>query len=150
MNPSEVAEKFQRSAEQGDWDTMNQVLAEDFLFYGPMPEPLGQRECVSMHKALWGGFPDISYNLRIIGSEGNIVKAIVHITGTHTGLLIPPVPGEFVSIPPTGKKISLAKENIEYTVRGNQLATIKLYSSPESSWPGIFRQIGVENPYETG
>jgi hypothetical protein len=150
MNPSEVAEKFQRSAEQGDWDTMNQVLAEDFLFYGPMPEPLGKRECISMCKALWGGFPDISYNLHIAKEEDNKAHGTVRITGTHTGLLIPPVPGEFISIHPTGKKISLAEEKAEYIVRGNQLTALKIAFSAESSWPGIFRQIGVENPYETG
>lgn len=148
MKPAQVAEQFQQSVERGDWETCNRLIAHDFTFSGPTPRPLDRRACISMHKALWAGFPDIKFHFRLISEMGNTVKATVQITGTHTGNLIPPMQGKFVSIPPTGKKISLPREQIEYTVRGNQLINVKVNASPEASWPGIFKQLGVENPFQ--
>lgn len=148
MKPGEVVQAFQRAVEQGDWETVDEILTDDFVFGGPTPEPLGRRACISMHKALWAAFPDIQFHTRIISEVGEVVKATAYITGTHTGNLIPPVSGKFVNIPPTGRKIALAEETIEYTVRGNQLAGMDVQASEDASWSGIFNQIGVENPYK--
>lgn len=147
MTPTDVAIAFQKAAEEGDWDTFEQIIADDFAFHGPTPTPLDKRACISMHKALWGGFPDINYNLRVLSEEGNRVTGIVHITGTHNGTLIPPMHGKFVSFAPTGKRINLAEEQIIYTVRGNQITDIEVQANEHASWPGIFEQLGVESPF---
>lgn len=148
MTPKEVAIAFQRASEQADWDVLETIIAEDFAFKGPTPEPLSKRECISMHKALWGGFPDINYHLTIIAESGDTATGTVQITGTHTGTLIPPARGKFVSFEPTGKTITLAEEKILYTVRNDQLVQIEVIASEEASWSGIFRQLGVQSPFE--
>lgn len=149
MKPAHVAEQFQQAVERGDWEMCNRLLADDFTFSGPTPRPLDKRACISMHKALWAGFPNIKYHFQLVSEAGDVVKGSVQITGTHTGNLIPPMQGKFVSIPPTGKNISLSREQIEYTVRGSQLVNMKVAASPEASWPGIFKQLGVDNPFQT-
>jgi predicted ester cyclase len=148
MKPSEVVATFHRSVEEGDWATFDSVIADDFTFSGSTLEPLGKRACISMHKALWGGFPDLQFNLRIISEKGNRVRASVRIAGTHTGTLIPPVPGKFVSFPATGKRVHLPEEPADYVISNNQLVEMHVEPDPEAGWRGIFKQLGVQSPYE--
>ncbi len=144
QDPVEVVQTFHRSIEQGHWDIISALLTDDFIFSGPTPEPLNKRTCISMHKALWGGFPDLQFNLQICKTSGNMVVATTRITGTHMGLLIPPVPGNFVTIQPTGKKIALSTETAEYTTRNGQLAQMHVQPNPGGGWPGIYQQLGIE------
>lgn len=143
-NLEEVVKRFHGSVEQGHWDVLEALLADEFVFSGPTPEPLNKRTCISMRKALWGGFPDLKFNLRIIQVQENIVKATVRITGTHTGLLIPPTPGNFVAISPTHKKIALNEEVAEYTIRGDRMVKMHVYPDPNGGWPGIYRQLDID------
>jgi hypothetical protein len=120
------------------------LLADEFMFSGPTPEPLSKRACISMHKALWGGFPDLKFNLNILAVQGNVVKGSTRITGTHTGLLIPPTPGNFVTISPTNKKIALSEEVSEYTIRGQHMVKMHVTPDPNGGWPGIYRQLDID------
>lgn len=147
MTPAEVAETFQRTAEEGDWNTFESVIADDFLMKVPTLIPLGKRACIAMHKSLWGGFPDIKYHLRILSVQENKAIGRVRITGTHTGTLIPLVQGKFVSFAPTGKSIALNEERVTYRTHNDQLVELIVEADGEGSWLGIFHQIGVDAPF---
>lgn len=145
--PSEIVQIFHGSVERGDWKTFNSVIADDFEFSGSTAEPLGKQACISMHKALWGGFPDLQFHLRITSEKANTVHGYVCIMGTHNGTLIPPVPGKFVTFPPTGKKIALPEEPTIYTIRDSQVVTMRVTPSQDTGWRGIFKQLGVPVPF---
>lgn len=147
MQGADVVRAFHQGIEKGNWETVQACLAEDYIFRGPSVVPLGKRALISSQKALWSGFPDLRFNLRIVEERGNVVKGVVQITGTHRGLLIPPFPDKFMTIPPTGKKIALAEEPATYTLRGNQIVLQDVVPSPDGGWPGIFKQLGVVYPY---
>lgn len=147
MSIADVVRAYHRGIEQGDWKTVDQCLAEHFIFSGPTVQPLGKRALMSSMKALWAAFPDVKFNLRITAEQGNVVKAVVNITGTHTGTLIPPFPDRFMSIQSTGKKIALASEPAVYTMEGGKIARQDVEASPDGGWPGIFKQLGLKYPY---
>lgn len=142
--PSDIVKEYQAAAERGDWETFESLIADDFTIEGPTPEPLGKRANISMHKALWAAFPDLQFNIRILEESGNWIKLAANITGTHTGTLIPPIPGKFIKVAPTGKKIALAEEILEYTIRDNQLVLQQAIATPDTGWAGIFKQLGID------
>jgi predicted ester cyclase len=145
--PSEVVVLFHRSVEQGDWHIVQEIVADEFVFSGPSPKPLDKRSCTSMHKALWAAFPDINFHVEVLSEEGDVVTTNVRITGTHKGVLIPPLPDRFLSIPPSGKAISLDTEFCTYTVRNGQMIKMHVEPNPNGGWPGIFKQLDIEYPY---
>jgi len=147
MNAAEVVKAYHRGIEQGDWSLVDECLADTFVFSGPTVQPLSKRALISSMKALWAAFPDLSFNLRITEDHGNRIKGVVNITGTHTGTMIPPFPDRFMSIPPTGKRISLVDEPCIYVLEGNKIIRQEVEPRREGGWPGIFRQLGLDYPY---
>jgi hypothetical protein len=148
-DPSELVVRYMRAGEQGDWETFAGALAEDFVFNAP-PVTLNKRELLSTQKALWGAFPDLNFNLRITEVVGNIVKATYRLTGTHTGTLIPPVPGSFIAVAATRKKVALVESWVHYTLQNDTIIRQEVEPNPESGWPGVLKQLGVKNPYSSG
>jgi predicted ester cyclase len=146
MSAADTVKKFMRAGETGDWQTFADCMADDYVFTVHTIRQ-GKREMLSSQKAMWAAFPDLSFNLHITAEQGNVVKATFRITGTHTGTLIPPVPGSFLSINPTGKKVSLPENTVEYIVRGDTIAEQHVTEHPNSGWKGILKQLGVDDPY---
>ncbi|NJN67900.1 MAG: ester cyclase [Chloroflexaceae bacterium] len=147
MSIADVVRAYHRGIEQGDWGLVDECLADSFVFSGPTVQPLNKRALISSMKALWAAFPDIGFNLRIVQEQANQVKGVVNITGTHTGTLIPPFPDRFMTVAPTGKKISLVDEPCTYLLEGNQIIRQEVEPRRDGGWPGIFRQLGLEYPY---
>lgn len=147
MSATDVVKAYHAAIEQGDWKGLDACITDDFTFSGPTVQPLDKRAFLSSMKALWAGFPDLSFNLRILGEQGNTVQAVTQITGTHKGNVIPPFPDKFLNIAPTGKKISLEAEPATYTLRGNLLVNHDVEPKRNGGWPGILKQLGVDYPY---
>lgn len=146
MDAAEVVKRFMRAGEEGDWETFANSMAENYVFRVHNLQQ-GKREMLSSQKALWGAFPDLNFNLRITEVQGDVVKGTFQLSGTHTGTLIPPVPGAFVSVAPTGKKVLLAENTVDYTVQDGKVVEQNVSDHPNSGWRGILTQLGVENPY---
>lgn len=146
MDAADIVKAYFEAGERGDWITFAGFLDDDFVFTA-VPVTQNKAELLSSTRALWGAFPDLKFNFRARSVENNVVKGTYQITGTHTGLLIPPMQDQFVAFPPTGKYISLPQAEIEMTLRGDKIIRQKNEPKGESSWPGIFEQIGEENPY---
>lgn len=146
MNAADIVMRFMTAGEQGDWETFAECVADDYVFLVP-PIRQTKRELISSQKALWGAFPDFKFNLRITEVRENTVKGVYQLSGTHTGTLIPPVPGSFMAIQPTGKRIVLAENDVEYTLRDGKIIQQKVGANPDSGWMGILKQLGVKDPY---
>lgn len=145
MSTREFAESFAEAFNAGDYDTVASYLADDFQLSGPVPEPIDGQQWIGMSKTLKAAFPDINYNLRVVGVEGNVVSTLTQLSGTHTGDLDLSAMGMGV-IPATGKSFSNPEERGETTVNGNKIVSMHITPTEGAGLMGILAQIGVKPP----
>jgi len=145
MDPQKVAQALVDAFNAGDLDTVASYLSDDFKFSGPVSGPIGAAEWLGMSRVFQVAFPDINYNLRIVGVEGNVVKTTSQVSGTHTGQLDLSALGVGV-IPPTGKSFSNPEELGEAIVEGGKVTSIHIPSGEGSGVGGILAQLGIEPP----
>jgi predicted ester cyclase len=145
MSTRDLAEAFIAAFEAGDFDTVASYLSDDFAFSGPTPQPVGKDEWIWMSKALKAGFPDLRYNIRVIGVEGDVVRTVTQLTGTHTADLDLSFMGMGI-IPASGERVLNPQEEGEATVEGNKIVAMHVYSTPETGLAGILTQLGVQLP----
>ncbi len=142
---ADIVQAFMVAWETQDWDTMDSYMADEFLLIGPAPQPLNKRWVIADSKARWAAFPDWKFNVRIVSETGNIVTITTRNTGTHTGMLIPPIPG-MAPIAPTGKRFALPEEPAIITLKDGKIVEYKVEPVPGGGYPGILSQIGAEMP----
>lgn len=145
MGAQEVGQAFVDAFNSGDLDTARWYLADDFQLSGPTPQPIGADQWMGLTQVLRDAFPDINYNLRIVGMEGDTVRTTSQVTGTHTGELDLSFMGLGV-IPATGRRFSNPEEPGEGVVRGDKIISIHIYSQPGGGLMGILAQLGVQVP----
>jgi hypothetical protein len=145
MNTQELAQAFAQAINAGDWDTVASYLADDFQFSGPMPEPVGAAEWIGLNRTLKAGMPDMCINLRIVSVEGDAIRSVDQLTGTHTADLDLTPLGIGV-IPAAGRKVSLPQEQGVARVRGGKVVSIELNTPENGGLVGLLAQLGVEPP----
>lgn len=145
MENRELAERFAAAFNAGDLESVASHLSGDFTFSGPVPEAIGAAEWIGMTRTLKAAFPDIRYNLRVLGVDGDVVETSTQVSGTHTGDLDLSALGLGV-IPATGKTFSNPEEKGKAVIRDGKIASIEIHSSERSGVAGILAQIGVQPP----
>jgi len=80
---------------------LDEVCTSDYKMYWPSNgKPINLEE----HKVVWQGFitafPDLNHTIDAIIAEGDMVSTREALRGTHQG--------EFMGIPPTGKKFEMS------------------------------------------
>ena len=145
MNALDVAERLLELIEAGDTASAQDLLADDFTFSGPVPEPISGPQWLGMHERLHTAFPDWAFNMADVRLEGDIVRSTAQITGTHMGELDLSDIG-LPSIAATGKGIMLPRDESEMLVVGGKVKYFKTKPNPEAGVSGILKQIGVAIP----
>lgn len=93
----------------------------------PFRGPSGYMELLGFLRA---GFPDVRWELEETVSEGDRIACRFTATGTHNG--------EFMGIPPTGRRVTWSAMNI-YTFRDGLL--VREYANPDLL--AVLAQIGA-------
>jgi steroid delta-isomerase-like uncharacterized protein len=102
-NPSEAAKAVvRRNTEEvqggGNFDVFDELFADDFLDHTPQPgrtpDKAGAR---ALYRALRAAFPDFHADIHWQIADGECVTTYKTYHGTHRG--------EFLGVPPTGRKI---------------------------------------------
>jgi predicted ester cyclase len=132
-----IVKNFIAALETGELDKAEEYLSDDFKFNAG-----GKAEFFEIQRRLRTAFPDRLLNPNVVGVEGNQVKVVLKMTGTHNGDLALPIPG-LENIPPTGRSVALPEEPTEYIVENNKI--VEWVSRP-GGFPEIFRQLGLEVP----
>ncbi|MGD2050123.1 MAG: nuclear transport factor 2 family protein [Chloroflexota bacterium] len=145
MSVEEVVRGMMAAVDEGEMETAAGYLAADFVFSGPVPEPLGKAQWVGLQRQLLTAFPDWSFNLKEVQVDGSVATTTHQITGTHTGEL-DLSPMGLPKIPATGKTIRLPEEQARCTVEKGKIIRVEIEANPESGVPGILKQLGVEMP----
>ena len=90
---------YQEIYNSNDLDRLTEVVSEDLLTPNIMPGiPHGLEGAKAAHRIMLTGFPDYQTIIDDMIAEGDQVAARIKMTGTHSG--------EFMGIPPTGRRIS--------------------------------------------
>lgn len=87
-------------------EVADEVIAEGSVNYdtGLVPQPFGPEEMKGTVIMVTGGFPDNHHAVEEMIAEGDKVVARVTLTGTHEG--------EFMGMPPTGRRIEVTEIHI--------------------------------------
>lgn len=145
MSKLDTVKAFAEALETRDFNKAASYLTDDFVFAGPVPQPIGKEEFLAVQSAFEDAFQDWSFNSHDEVEQGDAVTVAVQITGTHTHDLVLPIPG-MPSIPATGKKVSLPVEHVTYAFKGDKIASLTSDNVPGGGVPGILAQIGVPLP----
>ena|SRR5689334_25301691 len=144
------AEKLVRDTlaamEAGDAAKAGSNMTDDFVFSGPVPQPIGKAEFLGLQGGLVKAIPDWKFNASNFKVQGNTVSGTVQITGTHTATLDTHIPG-MPPIPATGKRIALPQEPFTFTLRNDKIALFEAAHVEGGGVMGLLAQIGAAPPH---
>ena len=116
---------------QGNMDTLEEVLAADLLNHNPPPGLPGTREGVKLFvQGQRAAFPDMQVTVQDVIAEGDKVVLRFVARGTHQG--------PFAGLPPTGKQVSVAGINIYRLAQGT---IVEAWAERDTL--GMLQQLGV-------
>jgi len=144
MNKRETVQALMDSIQKGDFDYAKSMLAEDFQFSGPVPEPINAEAWLEMSARLKTAFPDLNYHFKVIGTEGDIVKSTTQLSGTHSGSF-DLTNMNLGLIPATNKAFSAKLEKTKVSVRENRITSWIVEPTEGAGLMAILGQLGV-NP----
>ena len=145
MNAIDVVKAGLTAVEAGQIKEYEELLSDDMIFAGPVPQPVGKREFVALQSALVIAMPDWKFNATDFKQMGDKVTAMLQITGTQTGELSLPMPG-LPKLPPTGKHVSIPAQLTTFTVINEKISRVEADADPKAGVPGILSQLGVPMP----
>jgi predicted ester cyclase len=120
MNKRETVQALMDSIQQGEFENVNSMLADDFQFSGEGSEPINREAWLDMSASLKTAFPDLDYHFKVIGADGDVVRTTMQLSGTHSGSFDLTNMNMGV-LPATNKAFSVNREKIKLTVKGNQI-----------------------------
>ncbi len=114
-------------------DIVDELIDDNYIINGvggqQLRGPDGARMMISMYA---NAFPDLHMSIDDLIGEGDIVACRFTTTATHQG--------EFMGIPPTGKKISISGYSFNRLKNRKQVETWGL-----SDWTTAMQQLGVSS-----
>ena len=143
MNKRETVQALLDSVQKGDFEHAKTMLADDFQFSGPTPAPIDRDAWLSMSDSLKTAFPDLDYHFKVIGADGDVVRATMQLTGTHSG------PFDLTTmdmgvIPATNKNFSAKPEKAKVTVKDNKITAWFVEPTQGADLKSILDQLGVQ------
>ncbi len=96
------------------------MLADEFQYSGFISESIDKETWLGMSASLKTAFPDLDYHFKVIGAQGDIVRATMQLSGTHSGLfdLTNLNMGMIVA---TDKTFAAKREKTKVTVQENKI-----------------------------
>ena len=98
-----------------------------------------------MSASLQTAFPDLDYHFKVIGAEGDVVRATSQLSGTHSGSFDLTTMNMGV-IPATNKNFSAKPEKTKITVKENKITSWVVEPTQGAGLKAILDQLGVKTP----
>ena len=146
MNKRETVQALMDAVQKGDLEIAESMLADDFRFSGPTPEPINKEAWLGMSSSLRTAFPDLDYHFKVIGTEGNMVRATSQWTGTHSGSLDLTSMNMMGVIPATNKSFVANRDKTKITFRENQITAWAIEPTQGAGVMEILKQLDAEMP----
>jgi len=145
MDPKATAQALFNAIQGGDFEKAKSLLTSDFTFSGPVPEPINGPAWLGLSASLRAAFPDLIYQFKIEGVDGNIVNISAALKGTHTGDLDLTAMGMGI-IPATNKSFAATREHGKVTVQGDKVKSLANEPTEGAGLMAILGQLGVKVP----
>ena len=145
MNQRETVQKLFDSVQKGDFVNAKTLLADDFQFSGPIPEPINREAWLGMSASLKAAFPDLDYHFKVVGADDDVVKTTSQLSGTHRGSF-DLTNMKMGVIPPTNKTFSAKLEPTKITVKDNKITSWAVEPTEGAGLKEILGQLGVAGP----
>ena len=145
MDSKATVQALMDAVQKGDFEKAQSTLADDFQFSGPVPQPISGQVWMGMSASLKAAFPDLNYQFKIEGANGNTVNISAQLKGTHKGNLDLTAMGMGV-IPPTNKSFAATHENGEASVQDGKVKTWAMKPTEGAGLMAILSQLGVKPP----
>jgi predicted ester cyclase len=143
MNKREIVQALMDSIQKGDFENAKSMLADDFQFSGPIPEPINAKAWLEMSISLKTAFPDLNYHFKVIGADGDVVKSTTQMSGTHSGSFV--LTGVNMGvIPATNKAFSARLEKTKVTVKGTKVTAWVVEQTDGAGLTEILKQLEVK------
>jgi len=145
MNKRETVQALLVAVQKADFEQAKSMLADDFQFSGPVPETINKDAWLGMSSSLKTAFPDLDYHFRVIGTEGDIVRATSQLSGTHSGSF--DLTGMNMGlIPATGKTFAASLEKTRITVKDNKITAWAVEPTQGAGMEAIIKLLDVKMP----
>lgn len=145
MDSKETVQALFDAVQKGKLDEARSMLADDFQFSGPTPEPVNGAAWLGMSASLKAAFPDLNYQFKVESADGNTVNVSAQLKGTHKENLDLTAMSMGV-IPATNKSFANPHEHGKVTVKGDKIASWAVEPIEGGGLMGILGQLGVKPP----
>ena len=143
MNKRETVQALMDSIQKGDFEKAKTMLADDFQFSGPVPEPINAAAWLGMSASLMEAFPDLNYHFKVIGADGDVVKSTTQLSGTHRGAF--DLTGMNMGvIPATNRSFSNKLEKTKITVKDHKITMWAVEPTDGAGLKEILKQLEVK------
>lgn len=147
MNYLNLTKELFQSIENEDFKRVEEILADNFTFEGPMPDILHKEDFIFSHRKILNAFSDFRYNYSGLKEEGHTVSGKVSISGKNTGEFdLSFVNGPVVR--PTNKTVKLPEEEFAVTVGNDKIVRLTVNSPENGGIEGMLEQLDIEIPEE--
>ena len=143
MNKRETVQTLMDAVQKGDFEIAKTILADDFQFSGPVPEPIDREAWLEMSASLKSAFPDLDYHFKVIGADGNVVRTTSQLSGTHTGSFDLTSMNMGV-IPATNKAFAAKPEKTKITVREDKVTAWAAEPTEGAGLKAILGQLDIK------
>lgn len=143
MNKRETVQALMDSIQKGDFEIAKSMLADNFQFSGPLPEPINRESWLGMSASLKAAFPDLNYHFKVIGTDGDVVKSTSQLSGIHSGSF-DLTNMKMGVIPATNKAFSSKIEKTKVTVKENKITSWAVEPTEGAGLKAILGQLGVK------
>ena len=145
MNKRETVQALMDAVQKGDFENVKPMLADDFQFSGPVPEPINKEAWLEMSASLKAAFPDLDYHFKVIGADGDVVRSTAQLSGTHSG------PFDLTGmnlgmIPATKKTFSTKSEKTKVTVKDGKITLWAVEPNDGAGLMEILKQLDARLP----
>ncbi|MBI5935137.1 MAG: ester cyclase [Chloroflexi bacterium] len=142
MNKREIVQALLDSIQKGNFESAKSMLTEDFVFSGPVPEPINAEAWLGMSLSMKTAFPDLDYHFKMIGADGDVVRSTAQLSGTHSGAFDLTDMNMGV-IPATNNAFSTKMAKTRVTVKNGKIAAWETEPTTGAGLKAILGQLGV-------
>jgi hypothetical protein len=139
----ETVRTFMTALETNDQDMADSYLSENFTFSGWTPQPLNKKDFLTVIGGIKSGIPGLIFNLHNIDEQEDVVTATMQIAGYQTNEFVLPPLG-LPPIPQTANSVSLPAEDVEFSLRDDQIVHMIVQHTPGGGINGLIHQLGID------